>query len=71
MEKVLYCGIDFHKRKSWIYIIDEQKVVVIDIEILSSKVVQFLSVYKGLKVALEATGGSNNLARGWSRVDAC
>lgn len=62
MEKVLYCGIDFHKRKSWIYIIDERKNLIQDVEILSSRVVQFLSIYKGLRIALEATGGSNDLA---------
>jgi transposase len=58
----IYCGIDFHKKKSWIYMMDEHKKELIDVEILSSKVVEFLSVYKGLKIALEATGGANHLA---------
>lgn len=58
----LYCGIDLHKRKSWVYAIDRNKRVILDVEILSGKVVQFLSTYKGVKIALEATGGSNHLA---------
>ena len=58
----LYCGIDFHKNKSWIYIIDGKKNERVDVEIASAKVVAYLSVYKGLRIALEATGGSNHLA---------
>lgn len=62
MGEVLYCGIDFHKRKSWIYVMDEKKKCVVDVEILSAKIGSFLAAYKGLKIALEATGGSNHLA---------
>lgn len=59
----LYCGIDFHKRKSWIYAIDNQKRVVIDVEILSSKICEYLSPYsEKMQIALEATGGANHLA---------
>lgn len=58
----LYCGIDFHKNKSWIYIIDGKKSEIADVEIASSKIVSYLSVYKGMRIALEATGGSNHLA---------
>lgn len=58
----LYCGIDFHKRKSWVHVMNGQKKVIVDVEILSSKLAAFLAAYKGLKIALEATGGSNHLA---------
>lgn len=62
-EVKIYCGIDFHKNKSWIYMMDEKKKELVNVEILSSKIVQFLSIYKGLQIALEATGGSNHLAQ--------
>lgn len=59
----IYCGIDFHKRKSWIYAIDNNKNVVIDVEILSSKICEYLSPYTDqMRIAIEATGGANHLA---------
>lgn len=59
----LYCGIDFHKKKSWIFAVDAQKKIVIDVEILSSKICEYLSQYsENMRIALEATTGSNHLA---------
>ncbi len=59
----LYCGIDFHKRKSWIYAIDNKKKVILDVEILSSKICEYLSNYSDqMQIAIEATGGANHLA---------
>lgn len=61
-ERKIYCGIDFHKNKSWIHMTDEKKNVLNDVEVASSKIISFLSIYKDVKIALEATGGSNDLA---------
>lgn len=59
----LYCGIDFHKKKSYLYAINEEKKEVIDIEILSSRICEYLSPYsEQMQIAIEATGGANHLA---------
>jgi len=59
----LYCGIDFHKRKSWLFAVNEEKEVRIDVEIMSSRICEYLSPYsEEMRVAIEATGGANHLA---------
>jgi transposase len=62
MSQLVYCGIDFHKNKSYLYATDSDRNVVMDVEIRSAQIVKYLSNRSNLRIAIEATGGSNHLA---------
>jgi len=57
----VFCGIDFHKRTSTIYALDQQGKQVAFDTVATEKLCLYLRNKKGWKIGIEATGGTHHL----------